>query len=435
MIFCDEILKSLEGILKAHDCYLVGGYLRNYFINGKISADRDIVTLKNSCELAHEISDKTNGTFVELDFENKIYRVVLEDKNNYLDITQANNIEEDFKRRDFTINSIYYDFNKSEIYDPLSARDDIEKKIIRTYDFKNLLDDSLRMLRMYRFMAVLGFSAECNLRNFVKNNFKNVLNCAMERINYEILHSFEGEYIADTLECMFEDDVLEIIFPFVKDIKKIPPNSHHHLDLLHHSIETVRNIQSKNPLLKIAAFYHDIGKPLCWTIEDNGRHRFIGHDALGAEKAVYELKKLKFSRAQIQYITKMIKYHIYPSSLANSTESKKAYARFVKKIGKDVVDLIDLARADRLSARGEEITEEMVQKNLEHLNSLLEFYNSIKNQIEKPKPLLNGKEIMELLNIPPSKKVGEILDNLLEVQLMGQIASKDEACEYIKGLL
>ena len=393
------------------------------------------MNLKNSCELAHEISDKTNGTFVELDFENKIYRVVLEDKNNYLDITQANNIEEDFKRRDFTINSIYYDFNKNEIYDPLSARDDIEKKIIRTYDFKNLLDDSLRMLRMYRFMAVLGFSAECNLRNFVKNNFKNVLNCAMERINYEILHSFEGEYIADTLECMFEDDVLEIIFPFVKDIKKIPPNSHHHLDLLHHSIETVRNIQSKNPLLKIAAFYHDIGKPLCWTIEDNGRHRFIGHDALGAEKAVYELKKLKFSRAQIQYITKMIKYHIYPSSLANSTESKKAYARFVKKIGKDVVDLIDLARADRLSARGEEITEEMVQKNLEHLNSLLEFYNSIKNQIEKPKPLLNGKEIMELLNIPPSKKVGEILDNLLEVQLMGQIASKDEACEYIKGLL
>ncbi len=430
----DEILNSLSDIFKNYECYLVGGYLRNYFMNNTISYDRDIAVIKHAKNLALDIAKKTQGTFIELDSENEIYRVVLKDKNNYFDISKIinGNLQDDIKRRDFTINSIFYDINNKEIIDLLNGREDIKKEIIRTCDLNNLKDDPLRMLRMYRFKANTGFKIDKTLKEFVQNNINLIKNCALERINAEIIHLFEGEYIADTLLEMFEDKVLEVIFPFVKDIKKIPSNSHHHLDLVHHSIETVRNIRINKPLLKIAAFYHDIGKPSCWTLEESGRHRFIGHDNVGGEIVKKELKELNFSTKAINYISKMVKYHIYPAALADNNDTQKAFARFVRRIGDDVPDLIELSRADRLSAQGTAVTEEMTEIALKHLENLLNYYNKVKAQVKNPKPLLDGREIMEILNIPPSKFVGEIIDALIEEQLMGNIDDKDKAIKYIK---
>ena len=117
MLKNDLILNSISKIIEKHRVFLVGGYLRNYFLKNEISKDRDLVCLNSAIDLAQNIAKELNGTFIELDKENKIYRVVLKDKENYFDISQAlnNNIEEDAKRRDFTINSIYYDLNNKEI--------------------------------------------------------------------------------------------------------------------------------------------------------------------------------------------------------------------------------------------------------------------------------------------------------------------------------
>lgn len=430
----DEILNSLSDIFKKYECYLVGGYLRNYFINGKISNDRDIAVVKYANRLACDIADYFQGTLIELDQENEIYRVVLKDKVNYFDISRIinDNVVDDIKRRDFTINSIFYDLNKKEIIDPLNGIEDIKNKIIKTYDFNNLKDDPLRMLRMYRFRANTGFRIDDNLKEFSKNNFNLIKNCAIERINAEIIYMFEGKFIADTLLEMFEDGVLEIVFPFIEDIKKIPSNTHHHLDLVHHSIETVKNIRLDKPLLKIAAFYHDIGKPKTWTIEESGRHRFIGHDNLGGEIVKDELKKLGFSTKTINYISKMVKNHIYPATLIDCEDSKKAFARFVRKIGDDVPDLIELSRADRLSAQGAAVTKEMTTLALNHLENLLNYYNKVKAEVKNPKPLLDGIEIMNILKLKPSKKVGEIIEALIEQQLMRNITTKEDAAEFIK---
>ena len=432
----DTILNSLSDIFKKYDCYLVGGYLRNYFMNNTISQDRDIAVYKYAHKLAQDIADKTKGTLIELDKENEIYRVVLEDKINYFDISKIINddLQDDIKRRDFTINSIFYDLNKNEIIDTLKGIDDIKNRIIRTCDLNNLLDDTLRMLRMYRFRAITGFKIEDNLKEFSKNNFKLVKNCATERINAEIIHIFEGKYLVDTLLEMFDDGVLEIVFPFVEKIKKIPPNTHHHLDLVHHSIETVKNIRIDKPLLKLSAFYHDIGKPSTWTIEETGRHRFIGHDNIGGELVKDELKKLGFSTKAINYISKMVKNHIYPASLANCEDTNKAFARFVRKIGEDTPDLIELSRADRLSAQGPAVTKEMTDNALKHLENLLDYYEKIKAEVKNPKPLLDGREIMEILNIKPSKRVGEIIEMLIEQQLMGNIKTREKAVEFVKKL-
>jgi len=434
-MFQDNILNSIEEIIKNKKVYLVGGYLRNYFVNKEISTDRDLVVIGDSKTLAFEIAQKLDGTLIELDSENKIYRVVLKDKINYFDVSSALNddILLDAKRRDFTINSIFYDLNKKEIFDPFGGIKDIENKILKTIEFNNFIDDPLRFLRLYRFMSLTGFIAQKELHAFVKENFNLINSVAKERINYEIIKIFEGDFINQTLLKMFDDEVLELVFPFVKEIKKIPSNTHHHLDLVHHSIETVNQIKTKNPILKIAAFYHDIGKPSTWTIEESGRHRFIGHDIKGATIAIKELENLKFSNKQINYICKMIKYHIYPASLINSADNKKAFARFVRKLGIDTLDVIALCRADRLSALGEAVTKDMIEKSLNHLVELEKYYDSVKDLANSPKSLLDGREIMEILNLKPSKIIGEFIEELKELQLSGEIQTKDEAVLYIKN--
>ncbi len=435
-LFNDCLIEKIKEYNTDDEIYLVGGYLRNYFINKTISSDRDIVCIRDSYLFAKKLADKLNATFIELDNENKIYRVVLEDKTNYIDISQAlnNNIEQDAFRRDFTINSIYYDIKNDKILDYANGIEDIKNKIIRTTNLSNILDDPLRLLRLYRFYSITSFDIEEELCEFVKNNIEKINSVAKERINYEIMQIFSSKYLTDTLLKMLEDNVLEYIFPFVKEVKKIPPNSHHHLDLIHHLIETVNNIRLDKPLLKLAAFYHDIGKPSTWTIEESGRHRFIGHDTVGGELVKEELKKLGFSNKQINYISKLVRYHIYPCSLINAGEdNKKAKARFIRKLGDEVPDVIELARADRLSAQGEAITKDMIDLTLNHLENLLEYYAEIKNTFVMT-PLLNGEDIMNILNIKPSKKVGEILENLKEMQIAKEITTKKEALEYIKTL-
>ncbi len=429
----DEVLKAISQVIKDDEVYLVGGYLRNFFLKGEISFDRDLVTTSSSYALAQKIALALDGVFVELDKENEIYRVVLRDKINYFDISKAldNNILKDAKRRDFTINSIFYNLNKEEIFDPFDGILDIKNKVIRTIDLNNLKDDPLRFLRSYRFYSLTGFEFDEELEKFLKKNFSLIKNVAFERINYEIIKIFEGDFLVQTLLKMLEDETLAVVFPFVDEVKKIPPNSHHHLDLIHHLIETVKNLETSNPLLKIAGFYHDIGKPKTWSIEPDGRHRFIGHDVVGAEFARGELEKLKFSTKQINYITKMIKYHIYPSALMNSCEDK-AFARFVRKIGSDSLDLIALARADRLSARGEAVKNKMIEENLSHLEKLEKYYKNVESLALNPKTLLDGREIMEILNIKPSREVGELLEKLKIAQMTNEISTKEEAIEFIK---
>ena len=128
----------------------------------------------------------------------------------------------------------------------------------------------------------------------------------------------------------------------------------------------------------------------------------------------------------------MIKYHIYPASLINCSDNKKAYARFIRKLGDDTPDIIELSRADRLSAQGEAVSKEMIKMALEHLENLLNYYREIQSIIQNPKALLDGREIMDILKIPPSKKVGMILLELKEAQLAGEITTKEQAIDFIQ---
>lgn len=454
----DEILSKIIDKFD-NEIYLVGGTVRDFYM-GLESTDRDIIVMdQDARDFALKLSELFQATFVPLDEENKIYRIVLPDKINYIDVTNpvGDSIEKDLMRRDLTINAIAVNIRTGELIDISGGVTDIMNKCINYVNELNFVDDPLRLLRVYRFQALYGFQLAPETINAVCKYSDLIHKPAVERINYELLKLFGGEYAHVALENMNKTWILEEIFPFVKELKQVPPNSHHHLDLFHHSIETVKQVQilyneapdevkehlsridfggfSRLAHLKLAAFMHDIGKFSTWTIEE-GKHRFIKHDDVGSKMSVKILKDLHFSNKQIDYISSMIKYHIYPSHVMTSPQiTEKIMMRYVRKMDTNSIDAIILAQADRLSARGPEITDQIVERNITSLNMLLRFYLEARETLKPLPKLLSGDDVMQILNIKPSKRLGEIMDALHEAQISGDVITKEHAIEFVKNMV
>lgn len=454
----DEILSKIIDKFD-NEIYLVGGTVRDFYM-GLESTDRDIIVMdQDARDFALKLSELFQATFVPLDEENKIYRIVLPDKINYIDVTNpvGDSIEKDLMRRDLTINAIAVNIRTGELIDISGGVTDIMNKCINYVNELNFVDDPLRLLRVYRFQALYGFQLAPETINAVCKYSDLIHKPAVERINYELLKLFGGEYAHVALENMNKTWILEEIFPFVKELKQVPPNSHHHLDLFHHSIETVKQVQilyneapdevkehlsridfggfSRLAHLKLAAFMHDIGKFSTWTIEE-GKHRFIKHDDVGSKMSVKILKDLHFSNKQIDYISSMIKYHIYPSHVMTSPQiTEKIMMRYVRKMDTNSIDAIILAQADRLSARGPEITDQIVERNITSLNMLLRFYLEARETLKPLPKLLSGNDVMQILNIKPSKRLGEIMEALHEAQISGDVITKEHAIEFVKNMV
>lgn len=456
----DKIIDLIKQHYEDAEIYLVGGTIRDFCLE-KDNFDKDIVVDKiEAKKFAQTLAESIDATFIPLDEENKIYRLMLKDKINCIDIANliGANIEEDLKRRDLTINSIAINLKTFEVIDITGGLDDIKLKKIRHISEKNFVDDPLRLLRAFRFQALLGFDVDEKTFEIIKKHISKINQPAVERIRYELIKLFEGEYAHISLINMDKTGLLEEILPVVKELKKVPPNLHHHLDLFSHSIEIVKQIQelyeksapevkqhlekvdfggcSRFAHLKLAGFLHDIGKPGTWTIEElTGKHRFIKHDNLGSKMSLKILKDLKFSKKQSDYITKLIKLHIYPSHVVSTPDiNDKIYMRFIRKMENEAIDVIILAMADRLSARGVEITDEIIEKNINNLQLLLNFYLNVKDSLVPLPKLLNGEEIMELLNLNPSKELGQIINALRDAQLEGEVITREQAVKFVKSM-
>ena len=456
-ILDDELVQKIMNFSKNIRVLLVGGVIRDFCL-GKKNFDKDIIVVDEDAKIyAQNLAQKLDATYVPLDEENKIYRLVLKDKINFIDITNPieNSVEKDLGRRDLRMNAIALDLKDKKFIDLFNGFKDLEESKINIISEKNLEDDSLRLLRIFRFQATTGFDINEELKEIVKKHYKLIKNPAKERVNYELMKLFDGDYTVKALKTMDECNLLCEILPIFNDVKKVPPNTHHHLPLIGHSMETVRQIENfykiankdvKKHLdsvdfggfrrlahLKLAGFLHDIGKFSCWTIEeDTGRHRFIKHEYLGSEMCPQILRDLKFSKKQIEYISDMIKYHIYPSHVI-STEglSEKTKLRYIRKMGSNVIDNIILAMSDRLSARGQAVTEEMVKNNISGLQELLGYYLDVRESLKPLPKLLSGEEIMALTGLKQSKELGELIERLKEAQFEGNVNTKDEAIKFV----
>ncbi len=441
-----------------NDVFVVGGAVRDFVLNKSV-LDRDLIVCDcHAKDFALKLADRFDAKFIPLDEENKIYRLVFPDKANFLDITNPveNSLRADLLRRDLTINAVAVNLKSFEVVDLVNGLEDLKNKKLNLISEKNFIDDPLRLLRVFRFYANTGFDITPELSAVVKKHARLIHKPAVERVNYEIMKMFSGEFVHQSLLLCDECGLLEELFPVVKELKLVPKNSHHHLDLFHHSVETVRNIteiykNSDNAVrehlekvdfggfpriahLRLAGFLHDIGKYSTWMIEpDTGRHRFIKHDDAGAKLSLKLLKDLHFSNKQIDYISTLIKYHIYPSHVMCSPEiTDKIMMRFVRRMNDSAIDNIILAKADRLSARGPLITDEIVVNNISSLSRLQDFYLNVKDSLKPLPKLLSGNDVMRELNIKPSPKLGEIMDALYEAQLNGDVMTCDDALKFIR---
>ncbi len=458
----NEINRKILGLCPPGvEIYVVGGYIRDILLERECY-DRDYAILgMPAIEFAKEVAAYFEGNFVLLDKVHDIARVVMPDKKTFFDFAGCvgGDIYTDLANRDYTINAVAcrLEEGQCEIIDPFNGQVDIKNKTIKAISEKNLVEDPLRLLRAFRLAAQFEFNIEENTITLIKKHHQLINNVALERVNTELVKLFEAENSAQNLVLMKETEILLDIFPELVPQKQVPPNLHHHLYLIDHSIETVRQVEihlknfpdwakrhiyrefSTNiktiSLLKTAALLHDLGKPDTWSIDENGRHRFIKHEEIGSEQAVEVLKRVKFSKNACKYITMLIKNHLYPSQLIREGLEKisdKAVMRFFRRITDNTPDLLLLALADRMSARGPEITGETIEKNIEGIYRLLEKYKESKEEVKNLPKLLTGKNVMEILDIPRGPYVGEILKKLKEEQISGNIASRKEAEEFVK---
>jgi putative nucleotidyltransferase with HDIG domain len=253
---------------------------------------------------------------------------------------------------------------------------------------------------------------------------------------------------------MRETGILEIVFPEMRAMHRVPPNSYHHLRLFDHSLEVMRQTElsfaelpdwardtfksnlsyqvTRYGATKLAALLHDVGKPDTWVVAEDGRHTFIGHDKLGAEMCTGISKRLKWSKPVERFVGSLVRWHLRPGALFHQgLPTDRAVHRFYRTIGDEVPQLILLAMGDFRGTCGPGLQEgrELLENQL---RELLEGYAVFIEGKKRTPRLLDGADVMKLLGMGPGPIVGQLLDELEEAQGLREITNKSQAEAFVK---
>jgi putative nucleotidyltransferase with HDIG domain len=446
--------------------YLVGGAIRDYCLNKTMSSDLDFVLLYcDAAFIAQQFAAHYHRHCIALDVDWGIYRVVLE-SGLILDIANAlnNNLIEDLARRDLTINAMAIDLDNGLLIDNHDGLRHLQAGKIVMIKPENFLDDPLRMLRVFRVAAQIrqaSLDAE-TVRSIA--NFKNTLwTVAGERIQYEFLRFLSMPVCYPLLKTMADCGLLEVLIKDLIPTREIPANGFHHLGLFEHTLELVKQVEylfdccpkgvkewvnqpmggvyTRFGLIKLGCLLHDIGKPVCMgsRIDTNAleaenadrkiRLTFYGHEALGSKMIEPLLSDLKVSKEIRTFVTKLVRWHLYPCQFGPHS-SEKSILRFFRRMGEDTLDIVLLALADRCSTCGEWVSQADMEASMSAHFWLMERYLNLKPVFNLPK-LLNGNDIMELLNCSPGSQIKTILDQVQEQQQLGALLTPDDAKSWV----
>ncbi|MBI3591473.1 MAG: HD domain-containing protein [Candidatus Melainabacteria bacterium] len=468
-----ELIKTLTK--EKAEIYLIGGFVRDMLI-GRLSYDLDFVVVdKSALELGKELALKHDGNCFLLDKLTETTRVMLKEEvapSYTFDFTPVlkSNLEADFARRDFTINTLAINLKELNILiDKFSGLDDLNQKKIKAVKSENLLDDPLRFIRAFRFAAYLQCEIEPELFYFIKSNLDDkkvsslLKSVAGERISTELWKILDNDNSSKYIRQMADVGLLEEIMPELTPMRKVTPNSHHHLWLFDHSLELVKTFEEnfhkipewakqelnnpfsasaspvKKSVAKLGALLHDVGKPSTWEIKKNNgeeKHTFYGHDKVGAEITKDISEKLKFSNLIQETISRLVRYHLRPFQLqqGDAPITDRALYRFFRDVGEDMPLLLMLAMADLYATCGPKITKEDLSSGEKLILFLFDEYKKYKTReieaAKKPK-LLDGNEVMKLTGLKPSPILGQVMKELDEAIAVGEIKTKEEAKNWV----
>lgn len=444
----DTISKVAE--LVDVEVYAVGGFVRDIILNRERN-DLDILVIGNGTDFAKNVADglgitnvsyfKNFGT-AHFDYQGVNVEFVGARKESYnkntrKPIVEDGTFDEDISRRDFTINTLAISLNKNEFgkltdkYDGLS---DIKNKRIKTplNPLKTFDDDPLRIMRAFRFASQLNFNVDESIVKAAYEMRNRLSIVSQERTTDEFLKILTSPKPSVGLKLLFDSGVLEIVFPEIAIMAGVDQRKdYHHKDVFLHTLQVVDNIskETENVWLRFAALVHDIAKPPTKKFVEGIGWTFHGHEDLGARMMKKIFHRMKLPLHQLDYIQKLVRLHLRPIALAKEEVTDSAIRRFVVNAGEDLEDLIVLCRADITSKNPIK-----VEKYLGNYERVMQKVRDVKerDQLREFQSPVRGEEIMQICNLKPSRKVGEIKTAIEEAILDGKIGNNyEEAFKYL----
>ena len=414
----DEVLEIIRRLEAAgFEAYAVGGCVRDSLL-GREPDDWDITTSARP-EQVKDVFTRTvdtgiqHGTVTVLlhgkGFEVTTYRI----DGKYLDgrhpesVEFAGNLEEDLKRRDFTINAMAYHPDRG-LVDLYGGRKDLENGLIRAVGDpeKRFGEDALRMLRAIRFSGQLGFKLEDATRDAIKDMAPNLKKVSAERIRVELEKLLVSPY-PERLRDAYYLGLTAVFLPEFDTMMDTPQNTPHHMySVGEHTLHALMNIRADR-ILRMVMLFHDVGKPACHTTDANGIDHFKGHPAAGARITDEIMRRLKFDNETRRRVTHFVYWH----------EDRPAYKeasvrRLLSRIGLDYFpEMFEVKRADMLAQ-----SEYLRQQKMDRLDYYIKIYKKQQEShecVDLKHLAVTGKDLVEV-GIPQGKRIGELLQAALE---------------------
>lgn len=414
------------------EAYVIGGCVRDSIL-GRTPHDWDICT--------NALPEKVKDYFTSLGYhvietgmkhgtvtvmvENEPYEVTTyrvdgeyKDSRHPESVQFVGDLKADLARRDFTMNALAYN-TEMGIVDYFNGLTDIRMKLIRCVGVADdrFNEDALRIMRAVRFASTYGFELDKSVTDSIHRNRNLLSNIAAERINVELTKALMGEGVGYILSNFV--DVIGVFFPEVLPMIEFKQNNPHHIyDVWNHTIEVVKNAEN-NATIKLAALFHDIGKPHSYTEDEQGIGHFYGHAGISMDIAETVLKRLKFDNDTIYNIVELIKYHD-----ADIQPRNRSVKRWLNKIGENGLrQLVALKRADVMAQSELNRGERLMQ-----LDGILACVETIiaQQQCFSLKDLaVNGRDLMDA-GVPQGVRIGVVLNELLDMVLDEQIDNNHE---------
>jgi poly(A) polymerase/tRNA nucleotidyltransferase (CCA-adding enzyme) len=422
MLRIPRVVKEFSSFFSeaGHECYLVGGAVRDMLLGRRVQ-DFDIATdalPEEVMKLFRRVipTGIQHGTVTVLfkgrRFEVTTFRIDEEyrDGRRPESVTFSPSIEEDLKRRDFTINAIAYDLKKHRLLDPHEGRRDLKARLIRAIGepVKRFEEDGLRPIRACRFAAQLGFAVEQRTFSSIRRCIDTVKMVSPERIRDELIRILEAPTPSVGFSLLNDCGLLALIMPELTACQQVDQGELHRYDVYHHLLYSCDAAPQDNLVVRLAALLHDLGKPQTLSISSGREIHFHRHEQVSAELAENILRRLRFPNRIVKRVSHLIAQHMFHYE---DHWSDAAVRRFIARVGEEnIPDILALRRADQLAMVGSRFVS----------GSLIALEKRIEEVLAKDRALkledlaIDGNDLMRELGIPSGPKVGTILNALLE---------------------
>ncbi|MEQ8681972.1 MAG: HD domain-containing protein [Cyclobacteriaceae bacterium] len=439
----EDALRVVSEIAQSADIqtYVIGGYVRDLLL-GRSSKDIDFVCVGSGISLAQlvhkALGDKSrlavykNFGTASIHYEDYILEFVGARKESYRSdsrkpIVEDGTLEDDQKRRDFTINAMSIGLNKSDfgqLIDPFNGQDDLDRQIIRTPLDPNetFNDDPLRIMRAIRFATQLVFDVEPDTFQAIIDYKDRLEIISMERISDELNKIILSPKPSYGFNLLFHSGILKIIFPEMVALQGVKIiDGQGHKDNFYHTLGVLDNISlhTNNLWLRWAAILHDIAKPATQRFSRKAGWTFHGHEDLGAKWVPGIFRRLKLPlNEKMKYVQKLVRLHLRPIALVNEEVTDSAIRRLLFEAGDDIDDLMTLCKADITSKNKEKV--KRYRNNFGDVAQKIKDVES-RDHIRNFNPPISGEEIIKAFDIKPSRVVGDIKTEIKEAILEGKI--------------